>query len=83
MDQALLQVGLPVTCSWADCKTKGFVKPGTDYGGWIKRWRRQWYCPTHAKEAQAYYDSVVARYATPDPEPEPEDTTDALYKLLD
>lgn len=83
MDQALTQVGLPVRCAWADCQTKGFVKPATDHGGWMRRTGRRWYCPDHAKEAKQFYDSIVAKYATPDPEPIPEDTEAELYKLLD
>lgn len=80
MDQALIQVGLPVKCDWADCKTKGFVKPDGKYGGWVKRWHKRWYCPKHAKKAQEHYDAVLARYETPAPEPTPQND---LQNLMD
>jgi hypothetical protein len=84
MDAALELVGLPVKCAWGDCGTKGFVKPRTDYGGWVKRWHKQWYCPKHAEQAQKHYDAIVERYKNPPVEVAGEDTTqDELYKLLD
>lgn len=84
MDQALIQVGLPVKCCWADCETKGFVKPWTNYGGWARRLRRKWYCPDHAKQAKQFYDNIVESYKTPDPAPEPaKETVEELYALLD
>lgn len=78
MDQALIQVGLPVKCAWGDCDTRGFVKPH-NYGGWIRRWHKKWYCPTHAKEAKEIYDSIIERYKTLEPKNDIED----LYKLLE
>lgn len=83
MDEALIQVGLPVKCVWGDCNTKGFVKPWTDYGGWGRRSRTKWYCPAHAKKAQELYDDITERYKTPDPGLIPADTEAELYKLLD
>jgi hypothetical protein len=83
MDQALVQVGLPVRCSWGECSTQGFVKPRTDYGGWMRRSTKRWYCPDHAKKAKEHYDSIVEQYRNPKPEPAPTNTTEELYKLLD
>lgn len=84
MEQALIQVGLPVRCCWADCEATGFVKPGTDYGGWVRRLRKSWYCPEHAKQAQEFYNNIVERYRTPEPViDEVEQTVDDLYKLID
>lgn len=67
MDNALIQVGLPVKCSWGDCEATGFVKPATDYGGWSRHWRRKWYCPEHTAEAKLMYDKSLERYKTPGP----------------
>lgn len=84
MDEALIQVGLPVKCIYADCQTRGFVKPGTDYGGWYKariyrKRKNKWFCPEHynnGKEADERF------YKTP--QPELKDTTEEeLYKLLE
>jgi hypothetical protein len=89
MEQALIQVGLPVTCGLGDCETKGFVKPWTDYGGWYRsklfrrRPRQKWFCPDHHQEGQAIDNRFYENYKTPDPEPEPENVEADLYKLLD
>jgi len=96
MDQALIQVGLPVTCAYGDCGTKGFVKPrnteNTDYAGWYKskffrlRLRKRWFCPEHYEEGQRIDNQFYENYKTPDPYPEEAvqaATVDELYKLLD
>lgn len=91
MDQALIQVGLPVKCAYGDCESKGFVKPHSDYGGWYKskffrfRPRKRWYCPDHYEEGRAIDNKFYENYRTPDPYPEQqtENTVDELYKLLD
>lgn len=83
MDQALLQVGLPVKCSWGDCGIKAFVKAGTDHDGWTRRWRKKWYCPEHSKKAQQKYDAFVEQYKNLELESKTETTEEELYKLLD
>lgn len=83
MDEALLQVGLPVSCSWGDCDTKGFVKPQTDYDGWIRRWHKKWYCPSHAAKAKETYDSIVEQYKTPEAPPSTEEAEADLYAILE
>ncbi|MES1987272.1 MAG: hypothetical protein V4440_04440 [Pseudomonadota bacterium] len=80
MDQALIQVGLPVKCDWADCGTTGFVKAGSDHGGWHRHTLKRWYCPKHAKKAAEQYKAFQDKYATPEPEVS---TEEELYKLLD
>lgn len=84
MDQSLIKVGLPVTCS--SCGEKGFVKPGSDYSGWYRRrlgHKSRWYCPADAISIKKLVESLEQKYRTPEPEQTPEDTTEALYKLLD
>ena len=92
MDQALIQVGLPVQCAYGDCGQKGFVKPRSDYGGWYKsklfrfRPRKRWYCPEHHDFGKQRDDHFYDRYKTPEPPVEEkvtESTTEELYKLLD
>lgn len=86
-----MAVGLPVTCAFGDCGTKGHVKPQSDYGGWYKskmfrmRPRKRWYCPEHYEEGRAIDNKFYQNYLTPDPysESELEATQDELYKLLD
>jgi len=80
MDAALELVGLPVKCAFGDCKTRGFVKPATDYGGWFRRSFKKWYCTEHAKVAKEVHDRIAETYKTPEPK---QDTTEELYKLLD
>lgn len=92
MEEALLQVGLPVKCAYGDCETTGFVKPlcvDPKRGGWYKsrmfRFRigKRWFCPKHAKKAKEMEDKFYEKYRTPAPEPKAEDTVEELYKLLD
>lgn len=86
MEAALEQVGLPVKCR--KCRKKGFVKPRTDYGGWYKskllRFKpNRWFCPKHYEIGRKMDNHFYENYRTPDPEPEPENVEDELYKLLD
>lgn len=93
MEEALIQVGLPVTCAWGDCGTRGFVKPRfvtPDYGGWYKSKlfrfkRKRWYCPEHYENGREIDNKFYENYKTPDPYPaeKVEATVDELYKLLD
>jgi hypothetical protein len=88
MDPALTKVGLPVSCAFGDCETKGFVKPKSDYGGWYKSRlfrfkRKRWFCPKHFEEGKAIDDKFYEKYKTPVAKLPPEDATEALYKLLD
>lgn len=93
MEQALLQVGLPVTCAFGDCDTTGFVKPRSDYGGWYKSKlfrfkRKRWYCPEHYEKGREIDNRFYQNYATPHPYPDEEakailSTEEELYKLLD
>lgn len=83
MEQALIKVGLPVKCR--KCGKKGFVKPGTDYGGWFgsrlfKLRHLRWYCPKHAKIGKAVDDRFFEHCR--DPEPAPDAIAD-LYAILD
>lgn len=86
MDEALLQVGLPVKCK--RCGVKGSVKPRTDYNGWF-RWRlmrgaSRWYCPEHAPlGVVAKQNMEVAMRAVQEPEQEELSSEEALYALLD
>ncbi len=88
MEQALIQVGLPVKCAHGDCSATGFVKP-KEHDGWYKskffRFRptKRWYCPEHYKEGRAIDNEFYENYKTPGPEPEPENVEKELYKLLD
>ena len=89
LDEVLIQVGLPVKCR--KCRTGGFIKPMSDYGGWYKskifRFKRlKWYCPEHYEIGRHIDNQFYENYKTPDPYKENEvvqDTTDELYKLLD
>lgn len=90
MDQALIQVGLPVKCR--KCLAPGFVKPNSDYGGWYKSKmfrmfpRNRWYCPEHYEIGRSVDNKFYENYKTPDPYPEKpkvEATVEDLYKLLD
>lgn len=91
MEQALIQVGLPVKCAFGDCESTGFVKPHTDHDGWYKskmfrmRPRKRWFCPEHYERGREIDNRFYENYKTPDPYPEQaiEDTVDELYKLLD
>lgn len=94
MDQALIQVGLPVRCAFGDCGTTGHVKPAfvdPKHGGWYKskffrfRPRKMWYCPKHYEKGREIDNRFYENYKTPDPYPEQETeaTVDELYKLLD
>lgn len=85
VEDTIERVGLPVTCG--SCGEKGFVKPRTDYGGWLRRGlgrNRRWYCPAHADKIRKLLKKMEEKYATPPPEPTVvADTTEELYKLLD
>jgi len=85
MDEALIQVGLPVKCR--TCGKKGYVKPHTDYNGWY-RWKllrevSRWYCPDDAPKGVAMKQNMDDGYPTPELETAPEDIEAELYKLLD
>jgi len=87
MDEALIQIGLPVKCIYADCQAKGFVKPKTDYDGWYKaklyrRKRKRWFCPEHKLEGVDLDKKFYEDYKTPEPEVK-ENTEAELYKLLE
>lgn len=92
MDEAIRQVGLPVHCR--KCEVAGFVKPGTDYGGWYKskKYRttnNRWFCPEHYEIGRKVDNDFFQRSPTPDPYSEEEkqkqieSTEEELYKLLD
>lgn len=88
MDQALIKIGLPVKCH--TCEQRGYIKPGTNYGGWYKykplRKPIIWYCPTEAEKIRQYRKGIEDRYATPAPSPQAvaqASTEEELYKLLD
>lgn len=93
MEEALIQVGLPVKCAYGDCGVTGFVKPAfvdPKHGGWYKSKlfrfkRKRWYCPAHYEEGRAIDNRFYENYKTPDPYPEQETeaTVDELYKLID
>lgn len=96
MEQALIQVGLPVTCAFGDCKTHGFIKPkfaDPTHGGWYKSKlfrfkRKRWYCPTHYEDGRRIDNHFYENYRTPDPYSDKEleaieNTEEELYKLLE
>lgn len=94
MEQALIQVGLPVTCAYGDCGAETFVKPATDHDGWYKskffqrRPRQRWYCPKHYQKGREIDNKFFQNVRVPDPYSEKElksmeKTQDELYKLLD
>jgi hypothetical protein len=90
MDQALIQVGLPVRCVYADCGVSGYVKPSfvdPEHGGWYKsrlfrRQRKRWYCPKHHQEGRAKDKWFYDKYQTPEPEKSPQNVVEELYKLI-
>lgn len=95
MEEALIQVGLPVSCAWGDCEVTGYVKPAfidPKHGGWYKsklmrrRPRKMWYCPGHYEKGRELDNRFYENYKTPDPYPEQakvEQTTEELYNLID
>lgn len=83
MEEAIIQIGLPVKCAWGDCETTGFVKPGSDHGGWLRRSFIKWYCPDHAKEAKEMYDRIAEKYRTPELVQASDNAEEELYKLLE
>lgn len=94
MDQALIQIGLPVHCAWGDCEASGFVKPkfvDETHGGWYKskmfrmRPRKRWFCPDHYEEGRAFDNRFYENFRTPDPYPADmtKEAQEELYKLLD
>ncbi len=91
MEEALINVGLPVKCAYGDCGEKGFVKPHSDYGGWYKskffrlRPKKRWYCPEHYDKGREIDNKFYENWRTPDPYTE-KDTPNIeaeLYALLD
>lgn len=82
--EAILRVGLPVTCH--ACKRKDFVKIGTDRGGWY--WyigmsgKVRWYCPKEAEKVKQSRLNFEQRYETPKPD-YTKSTEEELYNLLD
>jgi hypothetical protein len=94
MEEAILQIGLPVKCAYGDCEITGFVKPHSDYGGWYKskmfrfKPRKRWYCPEHHEAGRQIDNKFYENYRTPEPYTDKEldaqkDMTEELYKLLD
>lgn len=84
MDQALIQVGLPVKCR--KCLTPGRVKPSSDYDGWyrLRISRKEWFCPEHAKIGKDMDQRFYEKYKTPEPAVDPDkEDIEELYKLLD
>lgn len=92
MEEALIQVGLPVKCR--KCLKEGRVKPAfvdPTHGGWYKskmfRTKRlRWYCPEHYELGREEDNRFYENYKTPDPYPEDAtvaQTEEELYKLLD
>lgn len=82
MDEALIKIGLPVTCS--SCGDKAFVKPNTDYNGWYCRRlgsRRRWYCPKDSVHLKRMIESMNEAHVAPPARPE--ETIEDLYRLLD
>ncbi len=83
--ETILKVGLPVTCH--ACKTKDYIKVGTDRGGWY--WYRgmsgkvRWYCPKEAEKVKQSRSNFEQRYSTPAPVETKETVEAELYKLLD
>lgn len=91
MEEALLQVGLPVSCAYGDCEAHAFVKPRTDYGGWYKskffrfRFKKRWFCPEHYEAGREIDNRFYDNWKTPDPYNENDTASieEELYKLLD
>lgn len=91
MDEALIQVGLPVKCR--KCRKEGRVKPlfvDPDHGGWYKSkllrsTPNRWFCPEHYEIGREMDNHFYENYKTPDPYPEQkqvEATVDELYELI-
>lgn len=81
MEEALIQVGLPVSCAYGGCDKTSNIKPGTDWGGW-GRWkplhaRWQWYCPKHASHAEWIKNPPLGSVAR-EPEAGLQDLMDAI-----
>ena len=91
MEEALLQVGLPVKCAYGDCEDTNFVKPQTDYDGWYKskffrfRFKKRWFCPEHYEAGREIDNRFYDNWKTPDPYNENDTASieEELYKLLD
>lgn len=90
MEQAILAVGLPVTC--IDCGAKGSVKPRSDYGGWYKsrllrNRAKKWYCPSHAVKYKKVEDRFLSGgYSKNTPievETKEKSVEEQLYDLID
>ena len=85
MEEALIQIGLPVKCIYANCQSRGFVKPRSDYGGWYKakiyrKRKKRWFCPEHYEKGEELDKRFFEDYKTPTPEIS---TEEELYKLLE
>jgi len=92
VEEAIIQVGLAVKCSYGDCETAGRVKPATDYGGWYKlkmfrlrNWKKRWYCPEHYEQGRELDNRFYENWKTPDPytEKDTANIEEELYALLD
>lgn len=94
MEEALLQVGLPVKCDWGDCGATGFVKPkcvDPEHGGWYKskmfrfNRKKRWFCPDHYENGRGFDNKFYDNYRTPEPYTEKvtPSVSEELYKLLD
>lgn len=91
MEEAIIQVGLPVKCNYGDCGVTGNVKPDKQYGGWYKskmfrmRWKKQWYCPEHYEQGREIDNRFYENWKTPDPytEKDTDNIEEELYALLD
>lgn len=94
MEEALIQVGLPVRCGYADCGVTGHVKPAfvdPTHGGWYKskffrlRYKKRWFCPEHYEAGREIDNRFYDNWKTPDPYNENDTASieEELYKLLD
>lgn len=94
MEEALIQVGLPVHCGWGDCEITGFVKPkcvDPTHGGWYKskmfrfRIKKRWFCPDHYEKGRELDNRFYENLKTPDPytEKDTANIEEELYALLD
>lgn len=94
MEEALIQVGLPVRCAYGDCGVTGHVKPkfvDETHGGWYKskffrlRPRKRWFCPEHYEQGREIDNRFYENWKTPDPytEKDTDNIEEELYALLD
>lgn len=81
MEHVIEKLGLPVKCHI--CKTRGNIKPRTDYGGW-SRWKPLrgayiWYCPDHPGAGERRSNPVLGSTAS---EPNQGDELDELMDMI-